>query len=142
MTINAGRLLSSDEVGLRPQPFQRLLPCTGNIMRRLLPLLLLPVFVGHTHAPEYIRGIGTTPCTEFLANVADTDVQLAALSWAAGYMAGTNIATIVDRRSFRDVAKADATATRASMIAFCRDHPQQPLIAAVDALLPRLPNAQ
>jgi hypothetical protein len=92
-------------------------------------------------AQEYQQGIGVWSCQKFVPAIFETEGQVAAYSWAMGYIAGINTAKIIDFANYFDVSEIDDVTVLSHMIAFCRSHPNLPVIAAVDSLLPRLPVA-
>lgn len=92
-----------------------------------------------TNAQTYYSGIGEQSCRKFLVDVSHTDIQVAALSWAQGYIAGLNIAAINDRGYYYDVSGITGLEVLKGITTFCRANLDQPLIAASDAILASLP---
>lgn len=92
-----------------------------------------------TDAQTYYSGIGEQSCRKFLVDVAHTDIQVAALSWAQGYIAGVNIAAITDHGYYYDVAGITGLEVLKSITTFCRGNLDQPVITASDAILASLP---
>lgn len=88
-----------------------------------------------TDAQTYYGGIGEQSCRKFLVDLAHTDIQVAALSWAQGYIAGLNIAAITDRGYYYDVSGITGLEVLKRITTFCRENLDQPLIAASDAIL-------
>ncbi len=73
--------------------------------------------------------------------MAHTDVQISAFSWAQGFIAGINVASINERKKYYVTDGLTGIEVLKRVTAFCVKNPDTPFIAAADALLSTLPKS-
>ena len=111
----------------------------ANCLKSLTVSLAILAMAQAAESQTYFSGIGERSCRSFLVDVAHTEIQVAALSWAQGYIAGLNVAAITDRGYYFDVSGITGLEVLKVITTFCRENLDQPLIAASDAILVSLP---
>lgn len=117
-------------------------------MRRLL--ILFPSFLLFLTAnqavaadPLYVGG-GTAACSQVLADYAkDSRVSIVYLTWSQGYMSGVNRALAQFKAGPRSLARAAGGDDRMqAFLDYCKQHPDDHFIEAVDSFFGTLPVAQ
>lgn len=108
-------------------------------MRSLFIAAACSLIASLSNAQTYNSGFGTSSCSRFLQDIVHTETQIVAFSWAQGFVAGINIASISDRKKYYDVSGLTGMEALKRVTNFCRRNPDKPFIAAADALLLTLP---
>lgn len=113
-----------------------------SLLKPLRCSMVAVVIATSLNAQSYFSGVGEYSCQKFLENVVHTDIQIAALSWAQGFVAGINIAAISDRGYYFDVTGVTGNDVLKHLVAFCRFNLAANVIDASDAFLATLPKVQ
>lgn len=112
---------------------------TVSFLKPLPSSIAAFLFATSLNAQAYFNGVGEYSCHKFLENVGHTDIQVAALSWAQGFVAGINVSAINDHGFYYDVSGVAGNDVLKHIVSFCRFNLGSPLIGASDALLATLP---
>ncbi|MCE4226772.1 hypothetical protein HCU64_23810 [Methylobacterium sp. C25] len=96
-------------------------------------IVLLATISGHAQNGN-VAGFGLTPCREIDSFVSLAPGRTAILGWAFGFMSGVNAMKTARDRNFRDLAGLNADLMLGSIRAYCNQHPDASVIAAVEAI--------
>ncbi|SFZ86661.1 hypothetical protein SAMN02983003_3854 [Devosia enhydra] len=115
--------------------FARLNDLLWHVVAYLAVLAFASAEAAHAQMSDQMSGIGTWACADFIQNVGETDVQIAAHGFVIGFVSGLNVAQIVDGKPYYSLQGVGMLESLAPVLEFCRSNPRQPLIAGADALL-------